>query len=120
MGTQLFHDRMHPLHGARSPRDHRKFSGESLEVQLAHDRVMPLLHEEHARAWLELFLDQLELALGEPESLDILRGVRIRVWKENLRRRLLDDRARDGAPEPVARPLRCRATNPVPLAPDLK
>ena len=81
---------------------------------------MPLLHEEHARAWLELFLDELELALGQPESLDVLRGVRIRVWKEDLCRRLLDDRARDGARQRIAWALRRRTKNPVQLAPDLE
>src|ERR1700688_1774039 len=81
---------------------------------------MPLLHEEHARAGLELFLNEFELALGQAESLDILRGVRIRVWKEDLRRRLLDDRARDRARKRIAWALRRRAQNPVQLAPDLE
>src|ERR1700691_862912 len=81
---------------------------------------MSLLHEEHARAGLKLFLNELELALGQTESLDILRGVRIRVWKEDLRRRLLDDRARDRARKRIAWALRRRTKNPVQLAPDLE
>src|SRR3546814_8510279 len=53
---------------------------------------------------------------GQPEAFDIILVARLRVRHEYLRRRLLDDRARDPAFERILRALRREADDAVPFA----
>src|SRR5579885_3488986 len=92
LGTHLRDEPAHALELACASGDDGELRFESAQVELAHRAAPPLLHEEQPRAGLQLIPQQAHLALGEPESPDEFGLARLRIRKEDLRRRLLDER----------------------------
>src|SRR5579875_4083882 len=117
VGTELRDEPAHSLDLAGPARNHRELRVEALEIEPADRAMAALLDEEHPRAGIELLFEKLHLALREAEARDVLLLARLGIGEEDLRRRLLDERAADGARQHIARALRREAHDAVQLPP---
>src|SRR3546814_18680439 len=110
-GAELIED----PHRALAPREDREQFVFAAEIEPRDDAFMAMLDEETMRAVGER-AHQFIFMGGQPEAFDIILVARLRVRHEYLRRRLLDDRARDPAFERILRALRREADDAVPFA----
>src|ERR1035438_3275566 len=111
---------MHALNLLSATGDDFQLRVESLQIELTDHATVSLLDQEHPRARFELLFDELEFTLGETEAARVFLGTRVSVGKEDLGRRLLDDRATDRTVEHVAGALSRQTHHTVELAPGLR